>query len=177
MKEIAVLIRPHYPERMKQQSFPLGLLYLGSILENHHYKVKLFDLNAIGCTNSEIIKYIPRKNVKFIGVSSLSYDFYGMIELCNLIKANNEIKNIPLIIGGVHASSLPQFSLEKTKADVVVIGEGEETIIDLLDAIDNKKNLLDVKGIGFIKDTVFHQTEARPLIKNLDSIPFPAWHL
>ena len=177
MKQKFIFIRPFYPERMKHQSIQLGLLYLGAVLEKNGYRVKIYDLNNLEITNHQVIKYLEAEKPDFIGVSGLSYDFFGMIELCNLIKQNEKLKIKLLIIGGVHVSSLPEYSLKKTHADIAVIGEAEESIVELLSTINNNDNLKKVKGIGFFENNNYYQTERRPLIENLDSIPFPAWHL
>ncbi len=88
---IIYLIRPYYPENLKQQSFPLGLGYLASVLEKNGHEVKIFDLNMMGFTNQEFLKYLIKHHVDLIGVSGLTYDFFGMIELCKLIKKEEKL--------------------------------------------------------------------------------------
>jgi hypothetical protein len=76
------------------------------------------------------------------------------------------------VLGGHGPAPEPEFFLRKTNADVVVIGEGERTVLELCD----RKPLSSINGIAYIdNDNVFHKTKSRELIEDLDSIPFPAW--
>ena len=180
LKKIA-LIRSSFYEVIKQQSQPLGLGYLAAILRENGYWVRIYDLNQLNINNFDFLHYLKAKKFDYIGVSALTYDFLGMIELCNFIKDEAELSHVPLIIGGVHVSSIPEFALKKTLADFVVIGEGEITIVELLKQLDvnrDLKNLQNINGIAYIgENQEFIRTVQRELIENLDDIPFPAWDL
>jgi radical SAM superfamily enzyme YgiQ (UPF0313 family) len=96
-------------------------------------------------------------------------------------KINQRFPECKVIIGGPMASTVPQILLENISADdeqiILVIGEGEKTIIDLLTCIENKSNLSKVKGIGFIKHSKYVQTPPQERIQNLDEHPYPAYEL
>jgi anaerobic magnesium-protoporphyrin IX monomethyl ester cyclase len=62
-------------------------------------------------------------------------------------------------------------------ADIIVRGEGEETLVDLIRAIEKKRDLSEVPGISYRQRGIVHHTKERPLVKNLDDLPFPAYHL
>ena len=171
------LIRPYFPESFAQKSFPLGLGYLAAILRQNGYFVQIYDLNIINFTNQQILPVLKKLQFDFIGISALTVDFTGMIELAQLIKQDTILQGNPLILGGIHVSYLPEYSLRQTHADIVCIGEAERTIIELLEALILQRDLMKVQGIGFIQDDVYHQTPLRELIKNLDELPFPAWDL
>ena len=175
-KRIA-LVRPDYPEAIMQKSFPLGLCYLAGMLRKYGYSVRIYDLNILNIKNEPMVDLLGREKVDFIGVSALTCDFPGVIDFCELVKKNRETSSIPLILGGVHPTFLPEFSLEKTQADFVCLGEAEITILDLLDTITNHKNPELVKGIAFLHEGHLNITPPRELIQDLDSIPFPAWDL
>jgi len=177
IQERVYFFRPYFPEKVKQQSFPLGIGYLASILEKEHYSVKIFDLNFINVRNKDVVQILNHDKPDYICVSCLTYDFLGMIELCRYIKENTFLNKIPVIIGGVHVSSLPEYSLIKTGADFAVIGEGENTIVNLLSTLKSGGDLKSVLGIAYFQEGRYLQTPPRPLIENLDSLPFPAWHL
>ena len=81
------------------------------------------------------------------------------------------------IIGGHGPSPEPEFFLKKTQADVTIIGEGEETIVELLEAINTKRSLAHVRGIAFRDADKLGVNERRALIRDIDSLPFPAYEM
>ena len=76
-------------------------------------------------------------NSKCIGISVIfTHEWPAVVKLISLIK--EKFSNMPVILGGEHISAMPEFSLITSKADYIVMGEGEETIIELIKAIKNK---------------------------------------
>jgi magnesium-protoporphyrin IX monomethyl ester (oxidative) cyclase len=151
---------------------PLGLTYIASILEKAGHKVKILDLNAFKMSDDDILKNV--KNSDIIGIGGSITEYMNIINLTNLIKDNSDI---PIILGGPCTTTLYNKVLENTKADYAVIGEGETSTANLIDAIENQSSLNKVKGIVYKNDGKVIMTEPRPLIENLDEIPFPARHL
>ncbi len=143
---------------------PLGIMYVGSALKRAGY-----DVEVLHIAPSEIPEYainIADKNPLFVGISAFT---------CNQTKfsaqLSKEIKKIcdsPIVWGGVHASMVPEQTLSETYVDAVVVGEGEETAVEFADAIENGKDLRNVRSIGFKKDGELIFTEPRPLIESLD---------
>jgi radical SAM superfamily enzyme YgiQ (UPF0313 family) len=83
-----------------------------------------------------------------------------------------------IVAGGEHITALPEFSLETCAAiDYCVLGEGEPTLIDLLEAIGHKHDVAEVNGLCVRKDGGFIRTQSRKRLRHLDVIPWPAWHL
>jgi radical SAM superfamily enzyme YgiQ (UPF0313 family) len=80
-------------------------------------------------------------------------------------------------LGGHLVTPEPGVFLRKTKADAVVIGEGEITITELLKCLEEKRTLASVNGIAYLENGVLIQTDRQELIADIDSIPFPAWDL
>jgi radical SAM superfamily enzyme YgiQ (UPF0313 family) len=78
-----------------------------------------------------------------------------------------------LVIGGPHASLYPEHIFQKTHAKAVVLGEGEETLCELLEAVENGRDIAQVKGIAYRKDGIVCKTDTRSQVEELDSIPFP----
>ncbi len=152
---------------------PLGLAYLAAVLENKGHRVKIIDGIATDISIEEIVDSV--KDFDFVGVNVLSTFFKRCVELIENIK---RVTNVPIIAGGAHATVMPLSLLEKG-VDYVVIGEGEDTINELIRALVNKSSLkIDtIKGVAFLRDGKMVKTEKRPLIKNLDSLPMPARHL
>jgi radical SAM superfamily enzyme YgiQ (UPF0313 family) len=152
---------------------PLGLLYLISycrqFINDIEWKVTDGDLIAYEKTLQEVRKFQP----DVIGFSLHSMGVLGAYNLINQVK--KESPDTLIIVGGPHATALPHEVLERTDADVVVIGEGEETFLELIKHIETGvPELKEIKGIFIRREREFVATEPRIPIKNLDSIPFPA---
>ena len=107
----------------------------------------------------------------------MSVDYSKAIKLAKLIKENKILKKSIIIVGGVHISTLPDSLNENI--DIGVIGEGEETLTEIISFFEKNNYKLDKKGLKDIKGLVFHnkdkliKTDTRELIKNLDDIPLP----
>lgn len=163
---------------------PLALMLLASFLEKNGIKTEIVDPKSkkevFGQQKSiiinKILHQIDELNPKIVGISCYTNEFNDVMELARKIK---EKKEVVVVVGGVHPTLRPKdFFFRGSPVDFVVIGEGEITLCELAHAIlqrDNRfKNLL---GIGYYdkdKDE-YIQTEARPLIPELDTVPFPAY--
>ncbi|MBN1294354.1 MAG: cobalamin-dependent protein [Candidatus Latescibacteria bacterium] len=152
---------------------PLGLLYLVSICKKYGHSVYFYDLAA---KNSDIGKF--ENELESICPDILCVSVYTT-GLNNTMKLLAEIKNkypkLKIIVGGPHVSALPESLIEKYNAiDYEVIGEGEKTIIELLESIKNGTPAVLVKGISYRSVSGIIRTGNRERITNLDTIPFPA---
>ncbi len=155
---------PDYP--------PLGLGYIASILENKGHKVKIIDIDADVISLKVFLAIAKRYDI--VGLTSTSPTFNQAENLCKLVKENTKAITI---LGGIHATIVPSECLKNDFIDFIVRGEGEKTIVDLLDTLKNNKDIKNVKGISFKKNNKIIHNPSRELIKNLDEIPFPARHL
>lgn len=188
-----LLFNPYYSQRKEYFSFytpapPLGLMYLASYLRKYKVETKIFELGVFemedvkiqkdrirfGISDKEIRQIIKKENPKIIGITSMYSIYYrDVMEIARTIKKYD--KNIKVVIGGNHPSSYFKYVLKDRDIDFVVIGEGELTFLELSRAIlAGKKNFSAIKGIAFYKNKKIVATEPRPLIKNLDEVPFPA---
>ncbi len=157
--------------------FPLGLAYIASVLRNAGHEVEIYSQDVHHYSEEHLTDYLNKNKFDVIGVNVIA-GYYQYRKLLKISEAVNKSKNKPIyILGGHGPSPEPEYFLKKTKADFVVIGEGENTIIELLDGIENKKELKSVKGIAYLDKNKLVKTEQRELIKDVDSIPFPAWDL
>lgn len=138
---------------------PLGLCYIASYLNKYGNNVDIRILDA----NSENI-YANFGPTDLVGISSVTQDFNKAKKFGGFVK---EKYDIPVIIGGVHISTLPKLSYP---FDVGVIGEGEQTMLELMEIPDFSPNYLrKIKGICFGDEI----TERREPIDTLDQIPIP----
>jgi anaerobic magnesium-protoporphyrin IX monomethyl ester cyclase len=156
---------------------PLGLLQIASVLKQNGYTVQVLDATAKDMGDSDILDYVTGGTFDYLGISSTTVTINSAYRLIDYIK-NNARRKIRIIVGGIHGTVLPDEILTRSKCDVVVMGEGEETIIDLLNSFENGLPLAGVQGIAYRDHAGNVVVNApRPLIKNIDELPLPAYHL
>ncbi len=171
-----VLIRPLFPKYL-QPNPPIGLGYLATILEQNDFKVHIIDCSLLKISYKKVLEYMAKIKPIFIGITAYSSHYDQMKKLSHLIKKADNLRHIPLVLGGAHVTFLPEESIRECNADFVVIGEGELTIVELAAAIKNNTSRHDIKGIAFKENDKIIINKARELIEDIDEIPFPAWNL
>lgn len=153
---------------------PIALAYLGSVLENAGHKVKIVDCQAEEYNLEDAKKEIKIFNPEVIGITSSTQLIYEAMKIAKIAKENNP--NCLTIVGGPHVTYLSEGTLKECKSiDVAVRGEGEITLLELLET--KKENWEKVKGITFRSNEKIIVNKDRAFIENLDEIPFPAYHL
>ena len=169
-----------YDNKAHASEFPLGMGYIAAALQDCGHTVEIYSKDVYHYPNSHLTEYLDAHHFDAVGVSTVA-GYWQYKELLNISESINNSKNKPFyIIGGHGPASEPEFYLRKTGADCVVVGEGEETIKELMYYLKEGpitpqwKNIL---GISFLLDNKLVQTPRRPLIEDLDSISFPAWDL
>jgi radical SAM superfamily enzyme YgiQ (UPF0313 family) len=169
MKNVLFIVHDLYQD---DNEFPLGIGYLASALQKRGHNVTIACQDLYHWSNEELAeKYLKNHLYDIIGLSFMSARFVEtIIPLCSVI--NKYRKSALLVLGGHGPSATPEYVLKKLNADVVVVGEGDETIVDIAE-----KPLSDIKGIVYMSDGNIIKNEPRELIKHLDTIPFPAWDL
>lgn len=168
---------------------PLGLAYVASVLEKEH-EVNIIDANAEDWRNLEkfstkcysglsldkLEDRIRRIKPDVIGISvPFSVSQPIALQIASRIKGLD--KDIPVIFGGSHPSARPTETLSNENVDFVVVGEGEFTTFELIRYLESGSDFSSVRGIAYRKGGVPNMTAERPLIRDLDSLPFPARHL
>lgn len=150
---------------------PLGLLYLATVLKDK-YEVKIIDGGSLDITVEDVVKEIEQWKPDIVGVSTLTSAFYRAIFLCKLVKKINP--KITTILGGPHPSACPEESIKDENVDIVVVGEGEKTLEELVEKIKAGEDISSVNGIYYKKDGHVMFTQPRGRIINLDTeLPFP----
>jgi len=156
---------------------PVGFAALAAYLEEQDHKVSIIDSTALKHTWNDLDRAIQRENPDVVGLTGITNFAHDSMNGAKLIKQIDP--GIPVIVGGPHFSFLPEESLRVCKyIDYVVIGEGEITLTELLGALEkNSPKLKNIKGIAFRDGDKVTRTPPRPLIKDLDILPMPAYHL
>ena len=155
---------------------PLGLLYLASYIREKENDVELKVIDGHKTNYNILLSQAASFSPDIIGISFSTQSSTGAYRLINDVQ-NKIIGNTkPLIVcGGPHPTALPEEVLYNSSCDVVVIGEGEITFHEMVMTIKNKsRDFSDILGIGYLENRKVNITPKRPLIKNLDSLPFPA---
>jgi len=157
--------------------FPIGLAYIAAILKKAGHDVEVYSQDKFHYPDSHLTEYLDKNKFDVVGLSIVG-NYYQYRKLLSISEAINRSNNRPFyVLGGHGPSPEPEFFLKKTQADAVVIGEGENTIVELLDAISNHKGLIGVKGIAFREGADVFVNPRRGVIEVIDSLPFPAYEL
>lgn len=153
---------------------PLGIGYLGAALEQAGFAVTVFDTPALGWGIRETVSAARRLRPDFVGISSGTVDFGKATRLAGALKRSLDA---PIIIGGPHVSAVPDDAMRSGSFDVGVVGEGEETIVELLRTLRCGGDPRGVRGIVYSEGGKTSRSDPRDPVENLDALPFPAWHL
>lgn len=165
-----LLIQPRSSDVRHQLVPPLGLLAIGTYLKFKGYSVTIIDRNI---NLNSIRKVLDKYKPDFVGISAITGTMLlDAINVSKIVKS----ENIPVMWGGVHPSLLPEQTLKSNIIDYIVIGEGEETIFQLLKAIQTKSSLYDIDGIGFIDNGSIVVNKDRSFI-DISKLPITDWSL
>ncbi|NQE05798.1 Ribosomal protein S12 methylthiotransferase RimO [ANME-1 cluster archaeon GoMg1] len=167
-----ILINP--PLDTKYPQPPLGLASLAAVLERNGYNVEILDANALQLSEKDVVKKAWSEDI--IGITAMTPTINSAIRIARGIKQNNPESTI--IFGGPHATILAEDILNNVpEIDIIVRGEGEETIVELCNALENNNSIENICGISYRDDNAIKNTPSRPHIMDLDSLPFLAYHL
>jgi anaerobic magnesium-protoporphyrin IX monomethyl ester cyclase len=151
---------------------PLGIAYIAACLRSHGHECKIIDGIAEPRSLDEVSQDAAEYDV--VGVTVVTAYVLRAIELLRRLKENPRCP--PLVVGGPHVTALPE-SLLDHGADFAVVGEGEETMLELVDwlgGVRDKSELSRIRGLVYKNGSETIRTGQRPLIANLDTIPMPA---
>lgn len=162
--------------------FPLGTAYLASVLRENGNSVTIYQQDANHWQPEHLTHYLDNSTFDMVGLGFIA-GYWQYRQAAALSKAIAASKNRPkyFVLGGHGPSPEPEYFLRLTGADFVVIGEGENTLIDLIDNIDDPRF---VRGIAYLDNDKLAVTGARlPIgtdpagIKHIDDIPWPAYDM
>jgi radical SAM superfamily enzyme YgiQ (UPF0313 family) len=150
---------------------PLGLAYIAAYLKDHGHSCRILDGIAEPQPIPEIVSESKSYNV--IGITVVSAFVLRALVLVEAIKAADGTP--PIVIGGPHVTALPE-AMVRSGADFAVVGEGEQTMLDLVEWLGGSKDrnqLRVIRGIGYIEDGAYVFTGPRSRIELLDQVPLP----
>jgi len=177
-----LLVQPPMPEHLRQYARevivcpPLGLGYLASTLLEKGFNVELNDLSIENPDKEGIASELQRRQPKILGVTTTTSTYKNALNVAAIAKEIDP--NIMTVLGGPHVTFTDEETLKNRQVDVVVRHEGELTMLELCQrTLNGGKELEQIAGITYRKDNAIAKNSDRPLIENLDQLPFPARHL
>lgn len=154
---------------------PHGIALLASLVRQNGYEVEVLDINAYRYSPEEVKRILDSSEYDVVGVGGIISIYREVKWISEYLKSIKP--DVPIIVGGSVGSSISDIILEKTKVDFTCIGEGEETLLEFLDACRRKTDFEHIKGLAFMKKGKVCYTQSRPLIRDLDRLPLPAYDL
>lgn len=176
------------PGDLPRVYLPMGIAFLATVLKRQGYNVSIYNpklslkknhnngIYYVGDSFKEIEQKIKYEVTDVVGVSNLfSKDMNNAVEICKIAKRVKP--GTVTVVGGSHATSSPQDFLIHKEIDIAVIGEGEESILDIMLWLEGSKNLVDISGIAYKDNGVIKINKPRQFLGNLDSLGFPDYSL
>jgi radical SAM superfamily enzyme YgiQ (UPF0313 family) len=174
--KVALVIPPALDmDQMWCPNMPIGLAYLAAVLEKADYELVLIDCPALRITHKMLRAELASFEPDVVGITSITPIIKSTLLAAQVAKET--CPNALVVLGGPHATFMDsQILSENPVVDVIVRGEGEQTIIELLQNFSSSGAFDEVEGITFRKDGNIVRTPNRPFIQNLDELPYPAYH-
>jgi len=159
--------------KLKRGNLPnLGICIIASCLEKENHSVQIIDAEALLLTNEQILRRVKGSDIIGITITNAHYEVAK-----TLIRKLKDFEGI-VIVGGPHAVCFPDKIMdENPRIDFLVMGEGEETIVELINALEKNYSPRAIKGVFYRDNNQICSSPPRQPIKNLDTIPRPALHL
>jgi anaerobic magnesium-protoporphyrin IX monomethyl ester cyclase len=170
-----VLVFPPIRTWDNPRNFPAGLGLIAAMLRNHGYRVAVVDVNGLRLSDQDVLSRIQQYNPRVIGIGGL-ITTYGWVK-----RMTRQMRQLwpdrKIILGGSVGSSIIDTALRNLDIDVIAVGEADDTVLELMEALLNDKELSPVASLAYLKDGQVVRTADRPLIANLDELPHPAWDM
>lgn len=149
----------------------LGIAYLAALLRANGHEVDLIEGHALDLNLQQIVDRLKSFGPEYLLFTSITDNFQDTLWW---IKEIRQGYDKPVVIGGPHTGVYPRETLSYDCIDYTVIGDGWETLPELMDALQKNKSLSAIKGIGYKKNKEVIITEPRPQVLTLENVPFPA---
>jgi len=166
----ALLIYP--PFRHARMFYPLGLAHIGTELIRHGHQVQVIDADAFIYSRRDISAMLKNYQYDIVGIGSMitAYKFVEFV-ITEIKRIKHE--NVEIIVGGSIITPMPELFMQNNRADIGVIGEGDRTVVEVVECLEKGGNLEDVNGIIFRRGDSLYKTKPREVIRNLNELQFP----
>ena len=174
LMRVLLINTPHPLE--ENPVLPLSLSYLAAALQREGIEVEILDLLVARYSKGKVRDKLGQYRPQVVGVTCVTLNYPTAARILKVCKEFDPA--ITTVIGGPHATfALKDTLLRAPWIDIVVRGEGDEAVVELVRVLEKGADLHGVAGIAFRKDGAVAQTGPRPLIEGLDGLPLPARHL
>lgn len=160
------LTAPAYPH--------LGLGYIAAVLEKSGHMVRVVDIDADGITTDRFASILRDGDYGLVGITTTTPTFNKAIELTRIVK---DVSKAFTVLGGIHVTVTPEESIRYDSVDFIIKGEGELTIVELVNYLEHGTDINSIDGLYYKSNGSVIRNRVRALINNLDDLPFPARHL
>lgn len=157
--------------------FPTGIAYIAAVLRKSGHSVSIYNQDFQHSPNEHLTTYLDENEFDVVGIGVIA-GYYQYQRLLSLSQAINRSKRRPFFLLGGHGPTPdPAYFMRKTEADAVVMGEGEETVVELMTALENRLPLKDIQGLAWRDGSEIRTNPRRALVLDMASIPWPAYDL
>jgi radical SAM superfamily enzyme YgiQ (UPF0313 family) len=158
---------------LESKGHEVELIYDPALGDNGYLDIPFVNdfLNKIVCNDKLVVEKVVRFNPDLVAFSAITNLYLPITKLAKKIK---KVLDVPIVIGGIHPTSIPEEVIKDECYDALCIGEGEEPLEELLQRLEKKLPYTDVKNL-WVRDTSgkIHKNNKRPIITSLDTLPTP----
>ncbi len=162
---INIALRPE----SKIKLFPIGIGYIATAMKHAGFKFDLLDIDAHRYSDVEVDEFIKAKQYDVVAMGCIVTGYSKVKDLCARVRKYQ--KDACIVVGNSVATSIYQILLSRTEANIAVMGEGDITIVKLMEAIREKQSLSTVLGIAYKENGKIYRNPSQPMIENISTLP------
>ncbi len=144
-----------------------GPMFISAVLKKNGYSCDLILVSE----EKDLISAVLEKSPKMISFPTITGEHKWVLDTAKEIKKKN--KDILILLGGPHPTYYPEETILEEGVDIIALGEAEYAILELVKSLNNKKEIENIKNLWIKKDGKIYRNEIRPLVEDLDNLPFP----
>ncbi len=157
------------------RQIPLGIFYLGAYLRKYGHEVHVVDGEALETTAAGLAEQARQLKPGLVGLSATTVAFHRALETAREIK--KILPETPIALGGPHITASWENALSYSEFDLGILGEGEASLLELVETLEGSESLEKVGGLVYKRDGRLTVNQSRNHISDIDDIPFPAYDL
>ncbi len=170
-----LLINPCLRPGARAKYPPVGLAYIMLAIKRAGFHFDFLDLDLCELDDSSIKAFLSKTTYDACGLGCIVTGYAEVKRLTRLVREASP--ECTIISGNSVATTIPKILLTTTDVDIAIMGEGDVTIVELLQAIHRKRPWQNISGISYMEGDTLITTASRPVIPHLDDIGFPDWHM
>jgi len=171
-----LLVNPIVRTVVPPADYPYGLTLIAAILEKHDIEFDVLDINGYRYSDKQVLDFLNENSYDIIGIGGIITTYSYIKWFVN--KARAIMPKAKIVVGGPVVTCKPEFMVRHLKADLIVVGEGEETFVEVIKNFDfeHKNHGKPFSGAAYLDANGKFIFQPRSPMKDLDILPLPAWH-